>query len=289
MSVDTEQQPDAAHSRVVIQGVPWDVNSSFCHGAAQAPDQIRAAFHSPAGNYFSEGGLDLEAHPMLEDRSNLSLPGGKDALDLIERKVAGILSKGHRPLLLGGDHALSYPALRAMGAFHPGLTVIHFDAHPDLYDELDGNRFSHACPFARSMESGHVARLIQVGIRSVTRHQREQAHRFGVAMFEMRQRPWRLPSVFDGPLYLSLDLDVLDPAFAPGVSHFEPGGLSTRELLDILQSLKGWVVGADIVEFNPRQDPSGRSAMVAAKFVKEIAALMIATDGRESTGVDVHG
>jgi arginase family enzyme len=166
-----------------------------------------------------------------------------------------------------------------MGAHYTGLTVMHFDAHPDLYDELDGNRFSHACPFARIMESGRVARLIQVGIRSTTRHQREQALRFGVEMYEMRHRPWRLPMTLPGPLYISLDLDVLDPAFAPGVSHFEPGGLTTRELIDILQGLQGNVVGADIVEFNPRQDASGRTAMVAAKLLKEMVDLMISGRG----------
>lgn len=275
MASDIDHNPKETLSRIVLQGIPWDANSSFRRGASQAPDHIREAFHSPSANYFSESGLDLKDHPLIEDRGNLPFKGEGGALTLIERQVDGILNQGHRPLLLGGDHALTYPVLRAMGAHYTGLTVIHFDAHPDLYDELDGNRFSHACPFARVMESGRVARLIQVGIRSTTRHQREQALRFGVEVYEMRHRPWRLPRAFTGPLYISLDLDVLDPAFAPGVSHFEPGGLTTRELLDILQRLQGRVVGADIVEFNPRQDASGRTAMVAAKLLKEMVALMI--------------
>ena len=110
----------------------------------------------------------------------------------------------------------------------------------------------------------------------------------------MRHRPWRLPMTFSAPLYISLDLDVLDPAFAPGVSHFEPGGLTTRELIDILQGLQGPVVGGDIVELNPSQDASGQTAMVAAKLLKEMAALMIQAvnpDGestRTPEGVDVH-
>lgn len=295
MPSESDHHPQETSSRVVLQGIPWDANSSFRPGASQAPDHIREAFHSPSSNTFSESGLDLKDHPLLEDRGNLPLAGEAGALMLIERQVAGILAEGHRPLLLGGDHALTYPALRAMGAHYAGLTVIHFDAHPDLYDELDGHRYSHACPFARAMESGRVARLIQVGIRSTTRHQRDQAQRFGVEVHEMRHRPWRLPMTFAGPLYLSLDLDVLDPAFAPGVSHFEPGGLTTRELIDILQGLDGRVVGADIVEFNPCQDVSGRTAMVAAKLLKEVAALMIQAEGpdkaddvRKSEGVEVH-
>jgi agmatinase len=291
----SDHQVQQASSRVVLQGIPWDANSSFRRGSAEAPDHIRAAFHNPSANLFSEDGLDLKDHPGLEDRGNLPLSGEGGDRSLIERQVAGILAEGHRPLLLGGDHALTYPALQAMGAHYAGLTVLHFDAHPDLYDELDGNRFSHACPFARAMESGRVARLIQVGIRSTTRHQREQARRFGVEVHEMRHRPWHLPMTFSGPLYITLDLDVLDPAFAPGVSHFEPGGLTTRELIDILQGLKGPVVGGDIVEFNPRQDASGRTAMVAAKLLKEMAALMIQAgdpDGESNRkgaeGVDVH-
>lgn len=295
MLSEIDHHPQATFSRIVLQGVPWDANSSFCRGASEAPDHIRAAFHSPSANYFSESGLDFKDHPLLEDRGNLNLAGAGDALALIERQVAGILADGHRPLLLGGDHALTYPVLRAMGKHFADLTVIHFDAHPDLYDELDDNRYSHACPFARAMENGRVARLIQVGIRATTRHQRDQAKRFGVEAYEMRHRPWRLPMTFTDPLYISLDLDVLDPAFAPGVSHFEPGGLTTRELITILQGLKGRVVGADIVEFNPRQDASGRTAMVAAKLLKEMAALMIPPEGsdgerteRKPGGVDVH-
>jgi agmatinase len=296
MVPEIDHHPQETVSRIVLQGIPWDVNSSFLRGTAQAPDHIREALHSASTNTFSESGLDLKDHPLFEDRGNLPLSGESEAMALIERQVAGILTEGRRPLLLGGDHALTYPALQAMGAHYTGLTVIHFDAHPDLYDELDGNRFSHACPFARVMESGRVARLIQVGIRSTTRHQREQAQRFGVEVHEMRHRPWRLPMSFTGPLYISLDMDVLDPAFAPGVSHFEPGGLTIRELIDILQGLKGPVVGADIVEFNPWQDASGRTAMVAAKLLKEIAALMIQAKnpggegpaGRKPGGVDVQ-
>jgi len=284
MLSESDHHLQESFSRIVLLGIPWDANSSFRRGASEAPDHIRAALHSSSANTFSEGGLDLKDHPLLEDRGNLRLSEEGEVLALIERQVAGILAEGHRPLLLGGDHALTYPALRAMGAHYAGLTVIHFDAHPDLYDELDGNRFSHACPFARAMESGRVARLIQVGIRSATRHQRDQAQRFGVEMYEMRHRPWRLPMTFTGPLYISLDLDVLDPAFAPGVSHFEPGGLTTRELIDILQGMKGPVVGADIVEFNPQQDTSGRTAMVAAKLLKEMATLMIPAEAPEEEG-----
>jgi len=122
-----------------------------------------------------------------------------------------------------------------------------------------------------------AAHLIQVGIRTITGHQRDQAKRFGVDVIDMRRwtrgdRP--RPS---GPVYLSIDLDGLDPAFAPGVSHPEPGGLTVRELLDVVHGLDGPIVGADIVELNPHRDAGGLTAVVAAKLVKEVAARMIET------------
>jgi len=117
----------------------------------------------------------------------------------------------------------------------------------NLYDELDGNRHSHACPFARIMENNLVKRLVQVGVRTLTGHQRAQAKRFGVEIIEMREIDRVNQIMFNGAVYLSLDIDCLDPAFAPGVFHHEPGGMSTREVLKIIQNLKGKLVGADIV------------------------------------------
>ena len=111
---------------------------------------------------------------------------------------------------------------------------------------------------------------MQIGIRSLTGHQREQAQRFGIEIIEMKEINRANEIVFDGPVYLSLDMDCLDPAFAPGVSHHEPGGISTREVLGIVQNISGNLVGADIVEYNPERDPQGITGMVAAKLLKEI-------------------
>ena len=125
------------------------------------------------------------------------------------------------------------------------------------------------------MEEKLVSRLVQVGIRTINTHQREQIKRFGLEVVEMRD--WRegLAFEFESPLYISFDLDALDPAFAPGVSHREPGGLSTRQAIDLIQRVKGRVVGADIVEFNPRMDPLHVTGTVCAKLLKEIAARII--------------
>jgi arginase len=183
-------------------------------------------------------------------------------------------------MLLGGDHSITWPIVRAVRA-HRGrdpLTVLHLDAHPDLYDSFEGDRLSHACPFARIMEEGLVDRLVQGGIRTLNRHQTEQARRFGVEIVPMRAGMEALIAVagrLEGAVYLSVDLDVLDPAFAPGVSHPEPGGLSTRELIAILQAIRpGRLIGADIVELNPRNDLRDSTARVAAKLVKEVVGRM---------------
>jgi arginase len=160
------------------------------------------------------------------------------------------------------------------------IHVLHLDAHADLYDELEGDRTSHACVMARVMESGLAARMTQVGVRTLNPHQAQQAERYGVEIVDMRTWPpaagWPRGKTFDGPVYLSLDLDVLDPAFAPGVSHPEPGGLSAREVIAIVQALEAPLIGADLVELNPSLDPAGLTARVAAKLLKEIAARMLA-------------
>jgi agmatinase len=176
---------------------------------------------------------------------------------------------------LGGDHSITYPLVRAAAGFYPKLSLLHFDAHPDLYNNFQDNPYSHASPFARIMEAGLVSRLVQVGIRTITAHQRAQAQRFGVEIFNMQNWEQVLAIQFDTPLYLSFDLDCLDPAFAPGISHREPGGFSTRQALTIIQSLRAPIVAADLVEFNPQMDHSELTGMVCAKIFKEICAQML--------------
>lgn len=262
---------------IAILGLPWDEGSSFLRGAAGAPARIREALHCGSANLCAENGLDLAADTRWSDMGDVTLASGAAGRAQIENAVASLLAQGTRVLALGGDHSVTYPILRAYARAYSGLNVLQLDAHPDLYDEYEGDRFSHACPFARIMEEGLARRLVQVGVRTANPYQRQQATRFGVCMVEMRH--WRPDLSLDlhAPLYLSLDLDALDPAFAPGVSHHEPGGLSTREVLCILGSLPAPLVGADIVEYNPRRDPSGITAMLAAKLLKELLAALLAS------------
>jgi arginase len=129
------------------------------------------------------------------------------------------------------------------------------------------------------MEEKLAQRLVQIGIRTMNGHQREQAERFGVEVIEMKDLNSHLQLTFDTPVYVSVGMDAFDPAFAPGVSHREPGGLSTRQVIEIIQSVNAPVIGADIVEFNPKMDPTGMTAVVCAKILKELAAKILIDPG----------
>ena len=259
----------------VLLGIPLDHNSSFLRGPAQAPPLIREAFHSDAWNKTTETRVDLSVPGIFEDAGDLTGMEVPDAYSRIEEAIAGIVSAGKRPVSLGGDHSITYPILRAIAKRIPGITLVHFDAHPDLYADYEGNPHSHASPFARIMEAQLVKRLVQIGIRTLNAHQHEQADKYGLELHEMDNLPDPAKLNLAGPLYISFDMDVLDPAFASGISHWEPGGLSTREAIRYLHALPGPIVGADLVEFNPARDASGLTATVAAKILKELLGMMI--------------
>ncbi len=173
---------------------------------------------------------------------------------------------------LGGDHSITYPVIKAYVEKYPRIDILHIDAHADLYDQYEGDRFSHACPFARIMEDGLIGRLVQVGIRTLNPHQAEQALKYNVEIHHMKDFNLDAIPIFSNPLYISLDMDAFDPAYAPGVSHHEPGGLSSRQVLSIIQSMSSEVIGADIVEYNPTKDIHDMTAYLAAKMLKELMA-----------------
>lgn len=260
---------------VSVLGLPLDENSSFLRGSALAPRKIMACLHSDSSNLSSETGFDLGASDKWQDAGDLELTSGATAMAQIEAGVLAHLKQGEKVLCLGGDHSVSYPIVKAHATKYGALNVLHLDAHPDLYDNMQSNRFSHASPFARMLEDRIVKRLVQVGIRTLNPHQREQAQQFGVEIIEMRDLSALEKLEFTEPLYLTLDLDVLDPAFVPGVSHHEPGGMTTRELLNILHNIKTPLIGADLVEYNPTRDLQDVTGMVAAKFCKELIAKLI--------------
>lgn len=260
------------HGTPTILGARYDASSSFLRGPADAPAAIRKELRSDAGNMWSEQLVDIGADGAFADDGDVAL--GDAPRSAIEAAVEAILARGARPIVLGGDHSITYPILRAIRKLHGALTILHLDAHNDLYDIFEGDRFSHACPFARIMEEGLCDQLVQVGIRTMSGHQREQADRFGVDVVDMRRWVAGDRYTLRHPVYISIDVDVLDPAFAPGVSHREAGGLSVREVLTMIQGIDRSLVGGDVVEYNPRRDLEDVTAPVCAKFVKELIAAM---------------
>jgi len=262
-----------------VLGIPFDANSSFRRGPARAPAAIRKALGSEAGNEYSERGVRVWPSDAVLDHGDLKVAQRarvRAPIDAIEQGVARAAAVTPRLLMLGGDHAVSYPAVRALAQRWGRLSILHFDAHPDMYPEYEGNPYSHASPMARILEEGLADRLVQIGIRSPSPPQDAIARKYRVevhAAFDLG----RIADLrFSSPLYYSIDLDGLDPAYAPGVSHPEPGGLTVRQVLDVIGSVRApAIVGGDVVELNPRLDPSGITAVVAAKLARELLARMI--------------
>ncbi len=269
---------------LAILGIPFDEKSCFLRGSEAGPQAIRNASTGKALNPFTELGVNLEEETTMIDWGNVDTSGDVDkTFHRIEEAVADILSKGAVPIILGGDHSITYPVIRAFSRFYHPLDILHFDAHPDLYPDLYGDRLSHACPFARIMEAGLADRLVQVGIRAATAEQRLMAQKLGVRMVEMKDMKEGLVLEFTNPLYISFDLDALDPSYAPGVAHHEPGGLTTRQVIDLIHGLQANIVGLDVVELNPTRDPSGITAAAAVKIIKEVAGQVVL--GRRKKGL----
>jgi len=258
------------NKKITLQGILFDEKSSHLRGPALAPPLIRKAYHSTSANYFSENGTEIEPE-VWTDTGDFEIENYFD----IENITAKNLEFQNPLLTLGGDHSITFPVLKAHFEKYGAVDILHIDAHADLYDNFEGDTYSHACPFARIMENKLANRLVQIGIRTLSKHQKKQADIFGVEIIQMKDFDSNHLPVFENPLYVSLDIDALDPAFAPGVSHHEPGGLSTREVLSIIQNINVSIIGADIVEYNPKRDSNDMTAMVSAKLLKEIAAKML--------------
>ncbi len=256
--------------KIALQGILFDEKSSYLRGPALAPPLIRKAYHSESANYFAENGNEILPE-LIDDKGDFKIMAYFD----IERITSENIASKAPLITLGGDHSITYPILKAVHKIHGQVDILHIDAHADLYDNFEGDKYSHACPFARIMEDQLASRLVQIGIRTLSKHQAVQADKFGVEIIQMKDFDINQLPEFKNPIYLSLDIDGLDPSFAPGVSHHEPGGLSTREVLGIIQKVNVPIIGADIVEYNPTRDSNDMTAMVSAKLFKEIAAKIL--------------
>jgi agmatinase len=256
-----------------LLGFEWDASSSHARGPALGPTIVKRLLTSEASSSYS---IDLV--DMRDEIAGYDIPAlpedGAAARAIIERAVAETLARGERPLSIGGDHSVAYPILKAIAAKHGPVNLLHIDAHGDLHEDYEGDPFSHASPFARAHEDALIKRHVAVGIRCWDPHQKRQAERYGVTILGAHELD-RVPAdLFNAPLYMTIDLDGLDPAFAPGVSHPEPAGLSTLDVLALIRRIKGPLIGADIVELNPERDPMLATARVVVRLVKELAAVM---------------
>ena len=256
--------------KIIIQGIKFDEKSSYQKGPKLAPPLIREALHCGSANMYTENVISIE-NSILDDKGDFEISEYFN----IEKITKKHLNSGAKIFTLGGDHSITFPIIKAHNEKYPKLDILHIDAHADLYDNYEGDRYSHACPFARIMENGFAVKLVQVGIRTLNTHQAQQAAKFNVEIHQMKDLDLSTIPTFKNPLYISLDMDGFDPAFAPGVSHHEPGGLSSREVINLIQSIDTEVIGADIVEYNPTRDFQNMTAFLAAKMMKEIIGKMI--------------
>jgi arginase len=257
-------------THVSLTGLPTDRHSSFLRGPAKGPAAIRAALASEHSHLTASNGLDLSG--VIRDLGDAPLGEDDGDFDRIVEAARAAFASGPA-VFVGGDHAVTYPILKGLVAARgKPPQIVHVDAHPDLYADFGGDPLSHASPFARILENRLCAGLTQLGVRTLNDHLREQAGRYGVRVFSPADHEAALGLLPRGPAYITIDLDALDPAFAPGVSHHEPGGLTTREVLAVIWKTPGPVIGGDVVELNPDRDINGMTATLAAKLVKELAA-----------------
>jgi len=191
----------------------------------------------------------------------------EDIVSSVEGRISSIY-RGQKFLFLGGDHSITYATFRGLRkASGQEFGLVYFDAHPDCYEIYDGNPYSHACTVRRLVEEGYVKDVVMIGIRAATRQQMEFAREKGMKIFSVDEID-EIDSM--GRAYISFDIDVLDPAFAPGSSNPEPGGLSTRELIRLIKKLDLDLIAFDIVEVNPEFDHSGITCFAAAKIIREV-------------------
>ncbi|WP_096437701.1 agmatinase [Alteribacter populi] len=263
-------------SPVVIFGMPMDYTVSFRPGSRFGPNRVREVSigleeYSP---YMDRHLEDVNYH----DAGDMLLPFGNAAksLDMIEQYTDKLLTDGKFPVGLGGEHLVSWPIIRSMSKEHDNLAVIHIDAHADLREEYEGETLSHSTPIRKTCELIGPENVYSFGIRSGMREEFQYAIESGMHMskFEVAA-PLKeiLPTLSGRPVYVTIDIDVLDPAFAPGTGTAEAGGISSKELLDAIVAIAESdvnVVGCDLVEVSPPYDPSDQTAIAASKFIREM-------------------
>ncbi len=250
---------------VVFLGVPFDGTSTGRVGSREAPNEIRKMSYS-LETYSAYTKKDLRDLRMTDLGNVIVSPGDTDeSLRRIEETVKDIREKF--PVIVGGEHIITLPVVRALIKEHPDLRVLHFDAHLDLKDEYLGNRYSHVTVMRRMTELLGKDRIIQVGARSFDPEEKEFAKKNTVIKTPENLMTYRIK----GPVYVSIDMDVFDPCLAPGVSTPAPGGMVPERFFELMRELgnRMEVVGFDVVETCPQHDDAGMTSLLAAEVVKE--------------------
>ncbi|MFA5719868.1 MAG: agmatinase [Acholeplasmataceae bacterium] len=262
-------------SKVVIFSAPLDATTSYRPGTRFAGNHIRIdsigiEWYSP---YFDKSLKDYHTC----DIGDLVIPMGdvEGALDVIYQTTKQLIKDKKIPMMIGGEHLVTYPVVKALLEKHQDLHIIHLDAHTDLRDEFLGMKLSHATVIRRCYEAG--AKVFSFGIRSGDKDEFLWAkEHIYLRKFDLETLEDIILDINDKPVYITIDLDILDPGVFPGTGTPEPGGIQYKELLEAIDAFKGLnkIVGADIVELNPLLDPSGASTMAAIKTLRELILLL---------------
>ena len=265
-------------SKIVIFGAPFDGTTSYRPGARFAPSRMRDESEYAIETYSPYQNKDLMDYSIF-DGGDLEIPYGNTerVLKVIEDYVERLLKDDKISLMIGGEHLVTLGAVRAYGKHYDDLHIVHFDAHPDLRDEYLGEKLSHATVMRRCWEIVGDDRIFQYGIRSGDREELNWGkEHVKTRMFDFAGIESLKKRIKDKPVYLTIDLDVLDPSEFPGTGTPEAGGVSFRELLEALSHLKGLnIVGLDMVELSPPNDPTGISTALACKLLRELLLQII--------------
>ncbi len=283
---------DLSHADAVIVGVPMDMAVMYRSGARFGPRAIRDASGQLRPHHWEPDKLEPPFDKLrVVDYGDIEVFPGyiEQSLDEVKARLAPIVDSGAFPVILGGDHSTTLPALRACAARHGRLSLVHFDAHPDFWPGTPERPYHHGTTFRRAVEEGLIdpAASLQVGIRGsisagiIAEARAAGFHLLTADEFARQGVPAtletirRIASASGGPVYVSLDIDSVDPAFAPGTGTPEVAGLTSREILELVRGLRGLRLAAfDIVEVAPAYDTSEITALLAANLVYELLLVL---------------
>jgi agmatinase len=262
-----------ADARIVLFGIPFEGRVNLRRGADHGPRELRLASDS-IETYSPFLGRDLE-DLAIADLGDCELGDGtpREQLAQAREEIRRFWRPGLRPVMLGGDHTATLPVIEVLAPAIPDLRILQLDAHPDLREEFLGERYNYASAMARIMDVVPAERVYQVGMRTGSREEfeRRRPNFFPVMAGHPLDVVRRvLPELLGHPLYVTIDVDVLDPAHAPGTGSPEPGGLSVPELIEIVRLVgAATVIGGDLVEVTHAWDPTARTGIAASWVIRE--------------------